>query len=287
MFNESRVIPARLYGRRAGSGGSVELLLLGRPSPGIWRALVRPGRRINVGAVLEFPGEGDGMSGEVLDIEPDGSRIVRLSGEENLGSVGVVPLPPYIREPLKDPERYQTVYARVEGSVAAPTAGLHFTPGLLERVRALGAETVFVTLHVGWDSFRPVRTDDPLCHRMHSEYWELGQEAADTINHAKKEGRRVVSVGTTAVRLLEQAALLNADSDGAVTAGSGWADLLILPGHGFRVVDALVTNFHLPRSTLLMLTCAFAGRELVFEAYRQAIEQRYRFYSFGDAMLVL
>ena len=287
VFNESRVIPARLHGRRAGSGGSVELLLLGRPSPGIWRALVRPGRRVNVGAVLEFPGDGNGMTGEVLEIEPDGSRIVRLSGEENLGSVGVVPLPPYIREPLEDPERYQTVYARVDGSVAAPTAGLHFTPGLLDRIRGLGVETAFVTLHVGWDSFRPVRADDPRCHGMHSEYWELGQGAADAINHAKKEGRRVVSVGTTAVRLLEQAALVSVDSGGAVAAGSGWAELLILPGHPFRVVDALVTNFHLPKSTLLMLTCAFAGRELVFEAYRQATDRRYRFYSFGDAMLVL
>ena len=176
---------------------------------------------------------------------------------------------------------------RIEGSVAAPTAGLHFTSALLERVRALGVETVFVTLHVGWDSFRPVKTEVPSCHRIHSEYWELGQEKADAINRAKGEGRRVISVGTTAVRLLEQAAALHDRSDGILAPSSGWADLFILPGHRFRVVDALVTNFHLPRSTLLMLTSAFAGRDLILRAYHEAIERRYRFYSFGDSMIIL
>ena len=289
VFNDSRVFPARLRGSRTGTGGAVELLLLSRQSPGVWRALVRPGRRMRVGAAFEVPGrgEGDGISGEVLQVEPDGTRVVELSGQGNLHRVGEVPLPPYIHEPLADTERYQTVYARAEGSVAAPTAGLHFTPALLEDLRVLGVETVFVTLHVGWDSFRPVKEEDPSCHRMHSEYWELGREAADAISQARREGRRVISVGTTAARLLEQAAALRSDFDGSLAPGSGWADLFILPGHRFRVVDALVTNFHLPKSTLLMLTCAFAGHDLIFRAYREAIDRRYRLYSFGDSMLIL
>ena len=288
VCNDSRVMPARLYGQRIGAGGRVELLLLTRLSPGVWRALVTPGRRMREGAKFEIRGDvGEaGMSGEILEVEADGTRIVKLGGEENLDRMGVVPLPPYIHEPLADAERYQTVYARVEGSVAAPTAGLHFTPALLDRMRSLGVDAVFVTLHVSWDSFRPVKSEDPSSHRMHSEYWELSPQAAEAINRAKAEGRRVISVGTTAVRLLEQAAALHPGPDGTLVAGSGWADLFILPGYRFRVVDALVTNFHLPRSTLLMLTCAFAGRDLVFEAYREAIEQRYRFYSFGDAMLI-
>ena len=275
VFNDSRVIPARLYGRRTGTGGRIELLLLERVSPGVWRALVRPGRRMQEGTAFEISGEGDdGMSGEVLRVEADGTRIVRLFGEENLNSVGVVPLPPYIHETLDDASRYQTVYARVEGSIAAPTAGLHFTPSLLERIRDIGAETEFVTLHVGWDSFRPVK-------------WELSKESAEAINRAKRESRRVISIGTTAVRLLEQAAALNASDEDLLKAGSGRADLFMLPGYRFKVVDALVTNFHLPRSTLLMLVSAFAGRDLILKAYREAIENRYRFYSFGDAMLLL
>jgi S-adenosylmethionine:tRNA ribosyltransferase-isomerase len=289
VFNDSRVFPARLYGRRDGSGGKVELLLLSRTSPGVWRALVRPGRRMRDGAAFVVGGDEDRdeIRGEILQVQDDGTRLVRLSNEDAVPRLGVVPLPPYIHEPLSDSERYQTVYSRIEGSVAAPTAGLHFTPALLDRVRSLGAETVFVTLHVGWDSFRPVKTGDPSSHRMHSEYWELGREAADAINRARAEGRRVVSVGTTAVRLLEQAAVLAGKNDGSLAAGSGWANLYILPGYRFRAVDALVTNFHLPRSTLLMLTSAFAGCDLVLDAYRQAAEQRYRFYSFGDAMMLL
>ena len=288
VFNDSRVFPARLYGKRTSTGGSVELLLLNRLSPGVWRALARPGRRMRAGAAFEVLGTDgeEGIRGEVLHVEPDGARTVKLSGEERLERVGVVPLPPYIHESLADPERYQTVYARVEGSVAAPTAGLHFTAELLERVRSQGVETVFVTLHVGWDSFRPVKAERPASHKMHSEYWELTQEAADAVNRAKREGRRVISVGTTAVRLLEQAAALGRDPDGLLSPGSGWADLFILPGFRFRVVDGLLTNFHLPRSTLLMLTCAFAGRDLVLDAYRQAVDRRYRFYSFGDCMLI-
>ena len=288
VCNDSRVIPARLYGRRSKTGDKVELLLLNRLSEGVWRALVRPGRRMREGATFQVPGDDDaGMSGEIIEVEADGTRIVKLVGEERLDRMGVVPLPPYIHEPLEDAERYQTVYARIEGSVAAPTAGLHFTPALLDRVRCLGVETVFVTLHVSWDSFRPVKSGDPSSHKMHSEYWELSAQAAEAISRAKQEGRRVISVGTTAVRLLEQAAALHPGPGGTLVAGPGWADLFIQPGYRFRVVDALVTNFHLPRSTLLMLICAFAGRDLVFEAYREAIEQRYRFYSFGDCMVIL
>ena len=285
VFNDSRVFPARLHGRKTDTGAKVELLLLHRLGTSTWKALVRPGRRMRAGAAFEVPGaDGPTLSGEVIEVEPDGSRVVRLSDDDQVRKLGVVPLPPYIREPLVDAERYQTVYSRVTGSVAAPTAGLHFTEGLLDRVRALGVETVFVTLHVGWDSFRPVQHEDPSGHELHSEHWELSPEAALAINRAKSEGRRVVSVGTTAVRLLEHAATLGGDP---LRAGSGWADLMILPGHRFRVVDALVTNFHLPRSTLLMLTSAFAGRDLVLGAYREAVRLRYRFYSFGDAMLIV
>jgi len=285
VFNDSRVMPARLYGRRTRSGGKVEILLLRRVSPGLWHALVRPGRRMRAGTTFDVDGAADSgkISGEIVEVEPDGTRLVELSGEEHLHEVGVVPLPPYIHEPLEDAERYQTVYARIEGSVAAPTAGLHFTAPMLERLGDLGIEAVFVTLHVGWDSFRPVDEDDPASHEMHSEYWELSQEAADAINHARADGRRIVSVGTTAVRLLESAA----DEQGSLAAGSGWADLLILPGHRFRVVDSLLTNFHLPKSTLLMLTSALAGRDLVVHAYHEAIAHNYRFYSFGDAMLIV
>jgi S-adenosylmethionine:tRNA ribosyltransferase-isomerase len=294
VFNDSRVFPARLHGTRTGTGGRIELLLLHRLSPGVWRALVRPGRRMRQGDAFEVAGGGHTLRGEVLQVSADGSRTVRLSDEGALDVVGVVPLPPYIHKPLEDAERYQTVYSRVMGSVAAPTAGLHFTPGLLERVRSLGMELTFVTLHVGWDSFRPVKTEDVASHRMHAEYYEVDETAADAVNRAKREGRRVVCVGTTAVRLLEQAAVLNRNtdddgdrSDSVLIAGSGWADLFIYPGYRFRVVDALVTNFHLPRSTLLMLTSAFAGRELILEAYRVAAEDHYRFYSFGDGMIIL
>lgn len=291
VFNDSRVIPARLYGKRTDTGGKIELLLLNRLEPGKWRALVRPGRRMREGVKFEIPGsntsEGsDGMSGSVTSAEPDGTRIVELSGEDNIGSVGIMPLPPYIHEPLADSERYQTVYSKIEGSIAAPTAGLHFTPELLERVRTVGAQTAFVTLHVGWDSFRPVKTNDLSGHKMHSEYWELGQDTVDAINSAKAEGRRLISVGTTAVRLLENAASISTDSNKVLEAGSGWADIFITPGYEFKVVDALVTNFHLPKSTLLMLTSALAGKDLIFKAYETAVSERYRFYSFGDSMFI-
>ena len=287
VFNDSRVIPARLYGASIPSGARIELLLLERLGGGSWRSLVKPGRRMRKGAEFQVEGAGRTVAGRVAAVNDDGSRDVALSDEEHLAEMGIVPLPPYIHEPLADPERYQTVYSRVAGSVAAPTAGLHFTPGLLDRVRETGAQLAFVTLHVGWDSFRPVDSEDFGSHEMHSEYWQLGPDAADAINRARSEGRRVISVGTTAVRLLEHAAALRGSDEDLLAPGSGRADLFIYPGYRFRAVEALVTNFHLPRSTLLMLTSAFASRDLVLRAYREAADLRYRFYSFGDAMLIV
>ena len=222
-----------------------------------------------------------------MEAHDDGSRTVRLSDEARLDEIGVVPLPPYIQKPLEDPERYQTVYARERGSVAAPTAGLHVTPRLMEKIRRHGVETAFVTLHVGWATFRPVQVEDITGHDMHAEFYSIDETSADAINRAKREGRRVIAVGTTTVRLLEYAAGLGGDGIDTLTAGSGWADIFIYPGYSYRVVDALVTNFHLPQSTLLMLVSAFADRELMLAAYREAVAERYRFYSFGDAMLIL
>jgi S-adenosylmethionine:tRNA ribosyltransferase-isomerase len=284
VFNDSRVIPARLYATRA-SGGSAELLLLRRLEPGRWHALVKPGRGMRQGDTFEASRDGRRITGEVVEVHEDGSRTVELSGEEHLDALGAVPLPPYIHEPLADPERYQTVYARTGGSVAAPTAGLHFTPQLLDKLRSQGVETVFVTLHVGLGTFRPVTVDDAESHKMHPEYWELSHDAAEAIGKAKAEGRRVISIGTTAVRLMEQAAAVSVDRK--VSPGSGWADIFIYPGYRFQLVDALVTNFHLPKSTLLMLTSALTGRDRLLSAYQEAASQGYRFYSFGDAMLIL
>lgn len=281
VFNESRVMAARLRGRR-GTGGAVELLLLSRLSPGVWHAIGRPGRGLREGATFEI-GEG-AVKGEVLQVEAGGERVVRLDDESRLAELGSAPLPPYITETLEDAERYQTVYARVEGSAAAPTAGLHFTPELLARLRDKGIRTAFALLHVGWDSFRPVKGEDAAQHKMHSEYWEISEDVAALIRDAKGSGRRVVAVGTTTARLLENAAALS--EDGLPQAGSGWADIFITPGHRFRAVDALITNFHLPRSTLLMLTSALAGRDAMMRAYAEAVERGYRFYSFGDAMLI-
>lgn len=289
VFNDSRVIPARLAGKRAVTGGRVEVLLLRRRHPGLWEALVRPARRVRVGdrldiAVAMRDGASSGLGAEVVDMGERGIRVVRFEDEAKTLAAGSVALPPYIREPLADAERYQTVYATEDGSVAAPTAGLHFTPELIARIRQRGVNCVFVTLHVGLDTFRPVQEEDPRQHRIHSEYGVLGEEAAEKLSRTKKEGRRVVCVGTTAMRLVEAAA----QGSGCVGPGplQGWVDLFILPGYRFRMVDALITNFHLPRSTLLMLVSAFAGRELVLRAYREAVAQRYRFYSFGDAMLI-
>lgn len=296
VLNDTRVLRARLYGRREGTGGRVEVLLLRRQGPGLWHALGRPGRALKTGSRLWLE---ETLSAQVVGVNDDGSRLLRLEDEAALEGVGQVALPPYVHRPLEDPGRYQTVFARAEGSVAAPTAGLHFTPELLERLRQMGVQLAYVTLHVGLDTFRPVQAEDPRDHKLHSEWYELREEAATLINAARREGRRVVCAGTTTVRLVEQAALLS--GGGELRPGSGWADLLILPGHTFRVVDVLLTNFHLPRSTLLMLVSAFAcqgpstlragpsaeGQGLVLRAYREAVAQRYRFYSFGDCMLIL
>ena len=289
VFNNSRVIPARLHARREDTGGRVEFLLLMRLRPGVWRALGRPSRRLVPGS--HFLIEGNTRTElwiKVLEATEDGLRTVHLSSEEGIEGAGRMPLPPYIHTPLDNPERYQTVYSRVPGSVAAPTAGLHFTPELLETLRAGGMRPVYVTLHVGLDTFRPLRAGDPREHVIHGEHFQLDEDAAAQINTARKDGRRVIAVGTTSVRLLEQAALY-AENRGApeLVPTSGLAELYILPGHRFRVVDAMITNFHLPRTTLLMLVSAFAGRECVLNAYREAIAREYRFYSFGDGMLIL
>ncbi len=301
VLNRSRVIPARLYGRRRDGGGQVELLLLRRESPGVWQALGKPGRRLRPGtALLLTAADNAGRDGvndpaatvaaEVLAVDGEGVRTVRLARETGIEQLGVTPLPPYIRERLADPERYQTVYGREPGSVAAPTAGLHFTPQLLDNLRAGGIATAFVTLHIGLDTFRPVAGENPAEHHIHTEYYELPAETAALLTAARREGRPIIAVGTTAVRTLEQVgrerAAAGVSPEAPLTAARGQADLFILPGHQFRWVDGMITNFHLPRSTLLMLVSAFAGRERMLKAYRAAIAQGYRFYSFGDAMLI-
>ena len=305
VFNDSRVIPARVYGRFTESGRAMELLLLNRVSLGVWQCLGKPGRRLRVGTELVLEGNGASVSGKVVSMEADGIRTVEVEDEAALMKVGTVPLPPYIHETLYDTERYQTVYSRELGSSAAPTAGLHFTPELIERIRGMGVETEFVTLHVGLDTFRPVQTNVPTEHVIHTERWEVSQATADAVNKAKDEGRRVVAVGTTSVRVLETAGNTaysgSADSNrkDTIQAGTGSTELFILPGYTFRAVDAMITNFHLPRSSLLMLVSAFvehgqgkkgpstdSGRTAIVAAYQEAIDQGYRFYSFGDAMLI-
>jgi S-adenosylmethionine:tRNA ribosyltransferase-isomerase len=282
VFNDSRVIPARLKGKKSGSGGRVEMLLLRRLQPGHWEALVKPARRLHSGDVVEIE---PGVRSEITGIGDKGVRVIHISDESALIKAGEVPLPPYIHEPLADPERYQTVYARIAGSVAAPTAGLHFTPELLDKIRDMGVRCLFTTLHVGLDTFRPITEDDPHDHVIYKEYGVVDQVVADELNRARRERRRIICVGTTTVRLVEQAARVSKTP--GLEPFEGWVDLFVLPGHAFRMVDAMVTNFHLPRSTLLMLVTAFGGQELISEAYREAIEKRYRFYSFGDAMLIL
>ncbi len=273
-----------MAGSRA-TAGEAELLLLRREKPGLWQCLARPGRRLRSGTHLLFQGK---LEARIIESMEAGLRLVEFNDESLLEKVGQVPLPPYIYEALPDPERYQTVYARRLGSAAAPTAGLHFTERLMQELQANGVQMAFLTLHVGLDTFRPVDEEDPRKHKLHTEYWEVSPQAAESINSARQEGRRIVAVGTTSVRVLEQTALLMEEQErDAIQPGSDWADLFILPGHRFRAVDAMITNFHLPRSTLLMLVSAFAGCERVLAAYREAIEQRYRFYSFGDAMLIL
>ena len=287
VANDSRVIPARLYGRRAETGGRVEALLLTRREADVWEALVRPGKRLREGARVEFGCNGVAVPAEVVGRTASGGRLLRFApgAAAELERVGVTPLPPYIKAPLVDPERYQTIYARERGSVAAPTAGLHFTPALVARLEAMGVSFAYTTLHIGLDTFRPVQEDEVEAHRIHSEYCTLAPAMAAKINAARATGGRVVAVGTTAVRTLETAARRAAPGE-AVAPFAGWTDLYIYPGHAFRAVDCLVTNFHLPRSTLLMLVSAFAGRDLVLHAYREAVAREYRFYSFGDAMFV-
>ena len=286
VLNDTRVLPARLRGSTVPQGAAVELLLLRRLAPGVWRCMGRPGRRLRPGAQLRFEGNGEVLEARVLEVDAEGYRVVRLDGEEKLDLAGEAPLPPYIHTPLADPERYQTVYARAPGSAAAPTAGLHFTPALLVRLAAQGVESAYVTLHVGPGTFRPIRAEDPREHVLDAEFFELGPEAAAAINRAKAQGRRVVCVGTTAVRL-QEAVAARLPPGAPLQPGTGWADLLVLPGHDFRMPDALVTNLHLPRSTLLMLASAFAGRELVLRSYREAVARGYRFASFGDCMLIV
>ncbi len=284
VLNNSKVIPARLIGRREGHEGRIELLLLKRKSDQVWETLVKPGKKCRIGARLDF---GDGLlKAEVIDIVDDGNRLVRFEYEgifeEILDRLGQMPLPPYITHELQDKNRYQTVYAKHDGSAAAPTAGLHFTPELLEQIRQKGVEIAEVTLHVGLGTFRPVKVDDVLEHHMHSEFYQIDQEAADRINRTRSAGGRIICVGTTSTRTLESAAT----EDGILQPGSGWTDIFIYPGYRFKMVDALITNFHLPESTLVMLVSAFAGKDHIMAAYEEAVRERYRFFSFGDAMFI-
>ena len=283
IFNDTRVIPARLIGVRQPTGGKAEVFLLRQLERDRWEVLVKPGKKMRVGSVIAF---GHELSCEVLAHTDFGGRIVKFSYEgifeEILDRLGTMPLPPYIHETLEDPERYQTIYSREKGSAAAPTAGLHFTESLMDRLRKKGVHLGFVTLHVGLGTFRPVQVDEIEDHVMHSEFYSIPTETADLICMAKQEGRRVVAVGTTSIRTLESAAV----DHGMIEAKQGWTNIFIYPGYQFKIVDAVITNFHLPKSTLIMLVSAFAGREFTLQAYRTAVEENYRFFSFGDAMLI-
>ena len=281
VLNDTKVIPARLLGTKEGTGAGVEILLLKRLRANQWETLVRPGKKLKPGARVTF---GDGsLKAVIVDILEEGNRLVEFEYEgifeEVLDRLGEMPLPPYITHKLEDKNMYQTVYARYEGSAAAPTAGLHFTQELLDEIRAMGVNTAFVTLHVGLGTFRPVKVDDVTSHHMHTEWYQVSEEAAQLINRTHQQGHRVICVGTTACRTVESAS----DDDGMVHAGSDDTSIFIYPGYRFKVMDALITNFHLPESTLVMLVSAFAGRERVLGAYEEAIRQRYRFFSFGDA----
>ncbi len=292
VFNNSRVIPARLSGRKADTGGRLEILLLRRLSPNVWETLVRPAKRTKIGSRLELVSDsvtGNGreakVTAEVVELRDGGRRVIRFSDETRLLSLGKIPLPPYVHVPLENPERYQTVYASEAGSVAAPTAGLHFTPELIDKIKSRGVHCLFVTLHVGLDTFLPVREESPSEHPIHREYGVVSHETANHLSQARREGRRIICVGTTTVRLVEAAA--QASSPLELRAFEGWISLFILPGYQFQMASAFITNFHLPRSTLLMLVTAFAGKDLINKAYREAIARQYRFYSFGDAMLIV
>lgn len=281
VFNDTRVIPARLHGTKD-TGAHVEVFLLTRRDATDWEVLVRPGKKLQVGAKINFSDE---LSCEVIEHTDFGGRVVRFKYdgifEEILDRLGETPLPPYITAPLEDKERYQTVYNRERGSAAAPTAGLHFTKELLQKIKDIGCEEVFVTLHVGLGTFRPVSEAKIEDHKMHKEFYTVSQEAADAVNKAKAEGRRIIAVGTTAVRTLEAAG-----ADGQLRAGSSWTNIFIYPGYKFRLVDDLVTNFHLPQSTLLMLVSTLSTREIMLQTYKKAVEEKYRFFSFGDAMFI-
>ena len=284
VLNNTRVIPARLIGSKEGTGGKIEFLLLKRNEDDTWETLVKPGKRAKIGTRFSF-GEGK-LIAEVVGMGDDGARIVKFEYEgifeEVLDELGNMPLPPYITERLEERERYQTVYSKHNGSAAAPPAGLHFTDELLEKIKEKGVDLAFVTLHVGLGTFRPVKVDDVLEHDMHSEYYMVTQEAADKINRAKENGHRVITVGTTSTRTIESVA----DENGRMKEASGWTKIFIYPGYKFKVVDNLITNFHLPESTLIMLVSALAGKENVLNAYKCAVENKYRFFSFGDAMFI-
>jgi S-adenosylmethionine:tRNA ribosyltransferase-isomerase len=287
VFNDTRVIPARLFGNKE-SGAKLEILLLQKLGANTWQTLVKPARRAPAGTKVTMAGDAIGgpiVNAEVIEERDSGIRILRFSDEEALASLGKVPLPPYIHQPLSNPERYQTVYSRIEGSAAAPTAGLHFTPELLADLTAKDIKCLFVTLHVGLDTFQPVREDDPTHHKIHKEFGTVSPETMAELSRAKTEGRRIICVGTTSTRLVEATADLYQSKN--TNGFSGWVDLFIIPGHKFRMTDALITNFHLPKTTLLMLVSAFAGRDFILQAYHEAVRCQYRFYSFGDAMLIL
>lgn len=285
VINDTKVIPARLYGVKEDTGAHIEILLLKRRENDVWETLVRPGKKAKPGTRLTF---GDGrLKAEVIDVVEEGNRLIHFEYEgifeEILDQLGEMPLPPYITHKLQDKNRYQTVYAKHEGSAAAPTAGLHFTPELLAAIEAKGIRIARVTLHVGLGTFRPVKVEDVTQHHMHSEYYQVTQEAADIINDTKKRGGRVIAVGTTSTRTLESVA----DEDGTMHAARGWTEIFIYPGYKFKCIDALITNFHLPESTLLMLVSALAGKEHIMHAYETAVQERYRFFSFGDAMMIV
>ena len=284
VINDTKVIPARLYGHKEGTDALIEILLLKRRENDIWETLVRPGKKCRPGAVINF---GDGiLKGRVLEVVDDGNRLIQFEYEgifeEILDRLGEMPLPPYITHKLKDKNRYQTVYAKHEGSAAAPTAGLHFTEELLREVQERGVNIAHVTLHVGLGTFRPVKVEDVTQHHMHSEFYVIEESQAELINAARKNGGRIIAVGTTSCRTLESAA----EENGTLKAGSGWTDIFIYPGYRFKIMDGLITNFHLPESTLIMLVSAFAGKEHVLKAYEEAVKERYRFFSFGDAMFI-
>jgi S-adenosylmethionine:tRNA ribosyltransferase-isomerase len=284
VLNDTRVIPARLLGKREDTGGKIEFVLLNKINESVWEVILKPGKRAKPGTRFVF---GDGLlKAEIIEVIEEGNRLVRFEYdgvfEEVLDKVGIIPLPPYITKKLDNSERYQTVYSKHKGSAAAPTAGLHFTDALLNKVKEKGVQIAYLTLHVGLGTFRPVKVEEVQKHKMHSEYYEINETECNKINTARKRGNRVIAVGTTSCRVLETIA----DENGIIKPGSGWTDIFIYPGYKFKAVNAIITNFHLPESTLIMLVSAFTGKDLIFKAYNNAIEEKYRFFSFGDAMFI-